>query len=108
MDRLQLKLNNLKHSRIGIVSTVLGVISLTIFISLIFILMVIKPVDETQLVLVGFLGLVSLITSVIGFFFGIIGLFQQEAIKMYSLIGLIGNGIIAVMFMYFYYLGIVY
>ena len=98
MDKLQLKLNNLKHSRIGIISTV-------IFITIVWSIMLIKPLDEMQLVLIGFLGIVSLISSIIGFCCGLIGLFQQETIKIYSLIGVIGNGVFAVVFIYFFYIG---
>ncbi|TCK90532.1 hypothetical protein EDC19_2301 [Natranaerovirga hydrolytica] len=103
MEKFQL--NNLKHSGIGVLSTIMAGISLVTFITIIIIMRMNHLLNTSTLLLMGWLGIGSLIVSTIGFFFGIIGLFQKETFKRYSVIGIVGNGILTGIYLTFLIIG---
>lgn len=97
------KFTDKKHARGGLVSTVLGCISLVIFLALVYVSF---RYEGNGGIYIGSIGLTGLILSIMGLIFGIMGFKEEDSYSLFSKIGSIINTLIILIWACIYLVGI--
>lgn len=97
------KFTDKKHAKGGVISTVLGCISLLVFVILIYVSF---RHGGNGGIYIGSIGLTGFIISVMGLIFGIMGFKEEDTYSLFSRIGSIWNMIIILVWVCIYLVGV--
>lgn len=95
----QEEIKNLRHSGVGIASFVISLIAIIILLGLILLAILTEAIgisadsQEILYLIIGFSAIILGLLSIIGIVLGIIGVFQEDRKRVFSILGLIINAV---------------
>lgn len=92
-----------KHSKYGLISTIIGGISSAILLSMIYVTIRSNGTTEVWL---GLLGLLLLMVSLAGLILGVSGLKQKDIFYTLPILGVAINGVLFISMVVLYFLGL--
>lgn len=102
MARRAYKFTDKKHTKLGIFSTVMGIVSLVLLS--VGIWMAYQMSGNAGSV-TGLLGLLSMLTAAVGFFLALQGFHQEDAYYLFSQVGLLLNGLLFILWVLIFVVG---
>lgn len=102
MARRVYKFTDKRHTKLGIFSTVLGMIALLLLSAGIWMA---YEMSGNAGSVTGLLGLLSMLIAAIGFFMALQGFHEEEAYYLFSQIGLLLNGILFILWVLIFVVG---